>query len=78
MKKKLRLSVRYIKSYKKRSVSIVMSIALSIALIVGISILNATNENLELQDLKYKNGIYSANFEQLNKRQIENLKKIKA
>lgn len=78
MKKKLRLSGRYIKSYKKRSVSIVMSIALSIALIVGISILNATNENLELQDMKYKNGIYSANFEQLNKRQIEKLEENKS
>lgn len=77
MDNKLNLARKYIKSYRGRSISIIMSMVLSIALIVGVSILNATNNNLELQNMKYKNGIYSVNFEKINKAQIEILKKNK-
>lgn len=75
MKKRLKLSKKYIKAYKGRSISIAISIVLSIALVVGISILNATNNNLELQNMKYENGIYSVNFEEINKSQIKMLEK---
>lgn len=75
MKKRLKLSRRYIEAYKGRSIAISISIVLSIALIVGISILNATNNNLELQNMKYENGIYSVNFEEINKNQIKILEK---
>ncbi|SJP59403.1 ABC exporter transmembrane subunit, DevC protein [Clostridioides difficile] len=75
MKKKLNLSNKYIKAYKGRSISISISIILSIALIVGVSILNATNNNLELQNMRYENGIYSVNFEEIDKNQIKMLEK---
>ena len=75
MKKKLNLSNKYIKAYKGRSISISISIILSIALIVGVSILNATNNNLELQNMRYENGIYSVNFEEIDKTQIKMLEK---
>ncbi|MGX9758289.1 FtsX-like permease family protein [Clostridioides difficile] len=75
MKKRLNLSNKYIKAYKGRSIAISISIVLSIALIVGISILNVTNNNLELQNMKYENGIYSVNFEGIDKNQIKMLEK---
>ena len=77
MKKRLNLGRRYIKSYKGRSLAIITSIILSIIIIVGAGTLNATNNNVELQMMKYQTGIYHVNFKGINKEKIKKIQKNK-
>ena len=67
----MNLPIKYIKAYKLRSLAIIISIVFSIALIVGVGSLNATNNNLELQKMKYKTGIYHAEFKGIDKKQLK-------
>lgn len=69
--KNINLSMKYIKAYKLRSLAIIISIVFSIALIVGVGSLNATNNNLELQKMKYQTGIYHAEFKGIDKKQLK-------
>lgn len=69
--KRINLSMKYIREYKLRSLAIIISIVFSIALIVGVGSLNATNNNLELQKMKYQTGIYHAEFKGIDKKQLK-------
>lgn len=67
------LSKKYIKMYRKRSISIVLSMILSIALIVGIGSLLETARYTEIQNMRYTQGIYHVIFSDLNKKQIKRI-----
>lgn len=71
--KNLKLVKKYIKSYKSRSLSIMISIIFSISLIVGIGTLRETNNNVELQSMKYKDGPYQVVFNGINEKQFKKI-----
>lgn len=77
MKKKLNLGLRYIKSYKTRSIAIILSMVLSIGLIVGMGILTRTNDYAELQKMKYNTGAHHIEIDRVNKNQINKISKNK-
>lgn len=71
--KDLKLVVKYLKSYKSRSIAIMISMIFSISLIVGVGTLRETNYNIELQSMKYKTGPYQVVFNGINNKQLEKL-----
>ncbi|GAA0865106.1 ABC transporter permease [Paraclostridium tenue] len=71
MRKKLNLGFRYMKAYKARSLAIILSIILSVAMIVGILTLTKTENMNELQTMKYNTGIYHTIFKNLNYKQLK-------
>lgn len=66
---------KYLKSYKSRSIAIIISMIFSISLIVGVGTLRETNNNVELQSMKYKTGPYQVVFNGINEKQLEKLSK---
>ncbi len=50
--KNLKLVLKYLKSFKSRSIAIMISMIFSIGLIVGFGTLRETNNNIELQSTK--------------------------
>ncbi|KPI49164.1 hypothetical protein IM33_16605 [Clostridioides difficile] len=71
--KSLKVVKKYLISYKLRSLAIIISMIFSIMLIVGTSVLRYTNNNLDLQTLKYKNGPYHVVFNGINKEQLNKI-----
>lgn len=59
------------KAYKARSLAIILSIILSVAMIVGILTLTKTENMNELQTMKYNTGIYHTTFKNLNYKQLK-------
>ncbi|MCU9808429.1 ABC transporter permease [Paraclostridium sp. AKS46] len=70
----LKLVVKYIKSYKSRSIAIMISMIFSIGLIVGVGTLRETNNDIELQSMKHKTGPYQVVFDDVNKNQFKKLR----
>ncbi|WP_315167630.1 ABC transporter permease [Metaclostridioides mangenotii] len=71
--KNLKLVGKYLKSYKSRSIAIMISMIFSIGLIMGFGTLRETNNNIELQSMKYKTGPYQVLFNGINNKQLEKL-----
>ena len=71
--KGLKLVGKYLKSYKSRSIAIMISMIFSISLIVGVGTLRETNNNVELQSMKYKTGPYQVVFNGINNKQFEKI-----
>ncbi len=71
--KNLKLVVKYLKSFKSRSIAIMISMIFSIGLIVGFGTLRETNNNIELQSMKYKTGPYQVLFNGINNIQLEKI-----
>lgn len=71
--KNLKLVGKYLKSYKSRSIAIMISMIFSISLIVGVGTLRETNNNVELQSMKYKTGPYQVVFNGINNKQLEKI-----
>ena len=71
--KGLKIVGKYLKSYKSRSIAIIISMLFSISLIVGVGTLRETNNNVELQSMKYKTGPYQVIFNGINEKQLEKL-----
>ncbi|WP_371025370.1 ABC transporter permease [Paraclostridium ghonii] len=69
----LKLVGKYLKSYKLRSIAIMISIIFSISLIVGVGTLRETNNNVELQSMKYKLGPYQVVFNGINESQFRKI-----
>ncbi|WP_024620667.1 hypothetical protein [Metaclostridioides mangenotii] len=71
--KNLKLVLKYLKSYKSSSIAIMISMIFSISLIVGVGTLRDTNNNVELQSMKYKTGPYQVLFNGINNKQLEKI-----
>ncbi|WP_315167351.1 ABC transporter permease [Metaclostridioides mangenotii] len=81
MKNDLNLVFKYIKSYKARSIAIILSIVMGTALIVGVGTLARSAQQADLDWMKRESGIYHVSFRDINKEQvkiIENSKDIKS
>ncbi|MBU5306925.1 ABC transporter permease [Clostridioides mangenotii] len=81
MKNDLNLVFKYIKSYKARSIAIILSMVMGTALIVGVGTLARSAQQADLDRMKRELGGYHVYFKDINKEQvkiIENSKDIKS
>lgn len=70
----LSIVLKYIKSYKARSLAIILSIILGTALIVGVGTLSRSAQQADLDRMKRELGAYHVNFKDINKEQLEIVK----
>lgn len=73
-----KLSLQYIKYYKKRTFSVLAAIILSVAVIASIIILSQSANQANIDSIKYDEGSYHAVFTKLDNDQIEKIKKDKS
>ncbi|MCC0638609.1 MULTISPECIES: FtsX-like permease family protein [unclassified Clostridioides] len=72
----MKFAIQYIKHYKKQSISIILSIVLSVALLTGIgSLVNSANKS-KIEKIRADNGDYHFYFKVDNK-QLQKIKKNK-
>lgn len=77
MKDNLKIVLRYIKSYKARSLAIAVSIILAVSLIVGIGTLSRSAQQAEVDKLKRDLGADHVYFKDINKNQLKLIKSSK-
>lgn len=70
----LKMVLKYIKSYKSRSLAIILSIVLGTALIVGVGTLSRSAQQADLDRMKRETGTYHVYFRDINKEQLEIVK----
>lgn len=75
MKNDLEIVFKYIKSYKSRSLAIILSIILGTSLIVGVGTLSRGAQQAELDSMKRETGTNHVHFKDINKEQLELVKK---
>lgn len=74
MKNDLSIVLKYIKSYKARSLAIILSIVLGTALIVGVGTLSRSAQQANLERMKRECGNYHVQFKDINKEQLDIVK----
>lgn len=74
MRNDLEIVFKYIKSYKSRSLAIVLSVVLASALIVGVGTLSRSAQQADLDRLKRETGKYHAYFKDIKKDQLKIVK----
>lgn len=74
MKDNLKIVLRYIKSYKARSLAITLSIILATSLIVGIGTLSRSAQQADVDRLKRELGTNHAYFKDIKRNQLESIK----
>ncbi|KPI56111.1 ABC transporter permease [Clostridioides difficile] len=77
MKDNLKIVLRYIKSYKARSLAITLSIILATSLIVGIGTLSRSAQQADVDRFKKDLGTDHVYFKDINKNQLEYIKSSK-
>lgn len=77
MKDNLKIVLRYIKSYKARSLAIAVSIILATSLIVGIGTLSRSSQQADVDSFKKDLGTDHVYFKDINKNQLEYIKSSK-
>ena len=71
----LKIVLKYIKSYKYRSLAIIFSIILGTALIVGVGTLSRSAQQADLDRMKRETGTSQVYFKNINKQQLDMIKK---
>ena len=71
MKEDLSIVIKYIKSFKSRSIAIMLSIILGTSLIVGVGTLSKSAQQADLERLKRETGTYHVAFKDIDKNQLE-------
>ncbi|OJT75349.1 hypothetical protein BM530_12705 [Clostridioides difficile] len=74
MKDNLKIVLRYIKSYKARSLAIVVSIILATSLVVGIGTLSRSAQQADVDRLKRELGTDHVYFKNIKKNQLKSIK----
>ncbi len=74
MRNDLSIVMKYIKSYKTRSLAIILSIVLGTALIVGVGTLSRSAQQANLERMKRYCGTQHVRFKDINKEQLEIVK----
>lgn len=74
MKNDFSIVLKYIKSYKTRSLAIVLSVVLGTALIVGVGTMSRSAQQADLEMMKRDLGTHHVNFKDINKEQLEIVK----
>ncbi|MEG1312411.1 MAG: FtsX-like permease family protein [Romboutsia sp.] len=67
----LKMVLRYIKSYKTRSLAIMLSIVLGTALIIGVGTLSRSAQQADLDRMKRELGVHHVRFKDINKSQLK-------
>ncbi|MGX4600711.1 ABC transporter permease [Faecalimicrobium sp. JNUCC 81] len=75
MENDLKMVLKYIKSYKSRSLAIILSIVLGTALIVGVGTLSRSAQQADLDRLKRETGTHHVYFRDINEEQLDIVKK---
>lgn len=70
----LSIVLKYIKSYKTRSLAIILSIVLGTALIVGVGTLSRSAQQADVDRMKRESGTHHVKFKDINKDQLEIVK----
>ena len=73
-----KLSLKYIRYYKKRAFSILIGMILSVAVIVSITILNKSANQADVDRVKYEMGSYNTVFKNLDNTRMKKIKKDKS
>ena len=71
----LKLVLKYIKSYKTRSLAIILSVVLGTALIVGVGTLSRSAQQADLDRMKRELGVHHVRFKDINEEQLKIVKK---
>ena len=71
MKNDLNLVFKYIKSYKARSIAIILSIVMGTALIVGVGTLARGAQQADLDRMKRELGVYHVRYKDINRDQLK-------
>ncbi len=74
MKEDLSIVIKYIKSFKSRSIAIMLSIIIGTALIVGVGTLSKSAQQADLERVKRETGTYHVAFKDIDKNQLEVVK----
>lgn len=74
MKNDLSIVLKYIKSYKARSLAIILSIVLGTALIVGVGTLSRSAQQADVDRMKRELGTHHVKFKDIDKEQLEIVK----
>lgn len=74
MKDNLKIVLKYIKSYKSRSLAIALSIILATSLIVGIGTLSRSAQQADVDRMKREVGTDHAYFKDIKRNQLESIK----
>ncbi|MCC0645624.1 MULTISPECIES: FtsX-like permease family protein [unclassified Clostridioides] len=77
MKDNLKIVVRYIKSYKARSLAIALSIILATSLIVGIGTLSRSAQQADVDRMKRETGADHVYFKNVKRNQLKSIKSSK-
>ncbi|MEG1409739.1 MAG: ABC transporter permease [Terrisporobacter sp.] len=75
MRDDLNMVIKYIKSYKSRSIAIILSIVLGTALIVGVGTLSRGAQQADVNRMKREMGTYHTYYKDIDKNQLEIVKK---
>lgn len=67
----MKLAIKYIQKYYKRSFAIALSIILSVVLIVGVGMLSQSVKKAEVDELKYTSGNTHLKIDDLDKEQMD-------
>lgn len=74
MKNDLSIVLKYIKSYKARSLAIILSIVLGTALIVGVGTISRSAQQADLEMMKRELGTNHVRFKDINTKQLDIVK----
>lgn len=75
MKIYFKIALSYIKQYKARSFAMILSIVLSVGLIVGVGALSKSAKEADIEKLKYETEISHVQYKEINKDQLDKIKK---
>lgn len=70
----MKIAWKYIREYKKRSIAMVLSIALSVFLIVTIGSLAESTRVLQVNDAKKDSGLQHVRYDGVNMEQVNKIK----
>ena len=76
MREDIYMVIKYIKSFKSRSIAIMLSIILGTALIVGVGTLSKSAQQAGLERVKRETGTYHVAYKDIDKDQLEIVKKV--
>lgn len=74
MKMNIKVALKSIKNYFNRSISIIISMAIGVALIVGIGTLSKSAKQADVDRMKYEFGSFHVKYDDINKKQLESIK----
>lgn len=75
MREDFNIVIKYIKSFKSRSIAIMLSIILGTALIVGVGTLSKSAQQADINRTKRELGTYHVYYKDIDKNQLEIVKK---